>query len=524
MSNGAASAPIVASHNASNSDAKLSLLSLPLVPPPTRLTNNLLPDIYTPRPDSLLATPSSLPTQTRRARPVGSGAHFSYVSPLVLAFPYDFPETNSDDEASTEEGERADASAEEKQKRKARRAAEKRMEVIESYMRRYEVDFSTYEDRIQAKGDSLHGYLSPARAEHGFPSARLLGLSRTAIEECLPQLDVGDAFEAIAAGHGKDYDGDTYTSGPEALHTESSARAELSGVVSGWLIPARFPAKRDVADDAGTAVEVHRREMAREKARDAGDASAPATPSEEEKLRARLDALQKRLSDQGTHAGYAPWANCYAGHQFGSWAGQLGDGRAITLMEVATPAASTSNVTTGYGGGVLAMPPRTEIQLKGAGRTPYSRFADGLAVLASSVREYLCSEAMAGLRIPTSRALALTAVKDVTVLRERASVAAVVARLAPSWLRIGSFQIHASRGEWESVRLLGEYVARDLLGFDGVGRAEDGGVQMDEKTERKPWALKLAEDVARRNAETIARWQVYGFMHGGECHRAGLHS
>lgn len=510
--------------------SKVSLLSLPLVPASTRLTNNLLPDGYTPRPDSLLATRESLPTQVRRSRPVGNGAHFSYVSPLVLEFPYDFPESGSGSGSEGEDGpesatEMDGLSDEEKQKKKARRAAERRMEVIEGFMRKYEVNPESIPETNSGRHATLHGFLPPARKESTFPSARLLGVSESSVQQCLPNLDIGDSIAFLASNSGKDYAPETYTSGPAAglTGTDAAARArtQLSDVLAGRLIGAQFPSKDQLAEDAGVAVEIYRRETTKERAQEAKkqqdgaqtSGTAKEEESEEDKLRRRLEALSQRSKNSGKFAGYGPWANCYAGHQFGSWAGQLGDGRAITLLEAATPfSAAEENA---YGGGVLPMPPRTEVQLKGAGRTPYSRFADGLATLASSVREYLCSEAMAALNIPTSRALAVLAVRDVTVVRERASVAAVTARLAPSWLRIGSFQIHASRGEWESVRILGEYVARDLLAIEGVGKSHDD-VEEDRKVLRKPWALALAKEVARRNAETIARWQVNGFMHGGE--------
>ena len=118
--------------------------------------------------------------------------------------------------------------------------------------------------------------------------------------------------------------------------------------------------------------------------------------------------------DVQTEKGIYPWAQCYGGWQFGSWAGQLGDGRAISLFESTNP--STKR--------------RYEIQLKGAGRTPYSRFADGKAVLRSSIREFVVSEALNGLHIPTTRALALTLAPKSNVRRERLEPGALVARFA----------------------------------------------------------------------------------------------
>ena len=118
--------------------------------------------------------------------------------------------------------------------------------------------------------------------------------------------------------------------------------------------------------------------------------------------------------DNQTEEGIYPWAQCYGGWQFGSWAGQLGDGRAISLFESTNPSTRT----------------RYELQLKGAGRTPYSRFADGKAVLRSSIREFIVSEALNGLHIPTTRALALTLAPESTVRRERLEPGAIVARFA----------------------------------------------------------------------------------------------
>ncbi|KAJ0787436.1 putative protein adenylyltransferase SelO [Helianthus annuus] len=143
-----------------------------------------------------------------------------------------------------------------------------------------------------------------------------------------------------------------------------------------------------------------------------------------------------------------PYAQCYGGHQFGMWAGQLGDGRAITLGEL-----------------VNSKSQRWELQLKGAGKTPYSRFADGLAVLRSSIREFLCSEAIHSLGIPTTRALSLVTTGKY-VMRDignpKDEPGAVVCRVAQSFLRFGSFQIHAARGkeDLEIVKVLADYTIR----------------------------------------------------------------
>ena len=147
-----------------------------------------------------------------------------------------------------------------------------------------------------------------------------------------------------------------------------------------------------------------------------------------------------------------PYAMCYGGHQFGNWAGQLGDGRAINLGEIIN--------TEGQ---------RWALQLKGAGPTPYSRTADGLAVLRSSLREFLCSEAMFHLGVPTTRALSLITTGE-SVIRDmlydgnaRPESGAVVCRVAPSFLRFGNFEILNSRGETELLKTLLDYtIATDF--------------------------------------------------------------
>ncbi|MCB1911644.1 MAG: YdiU family protein, partial [Rhodocyclaceae bacterium] len=173
-------------------------------------------------------------------------------------------------------------------------------------------------------------------------------------------------------------------------------------------------------------------------------------------------------------------AAVYSGHQFGHWAGQLGDGRAHLLGEVRTA------------NGPL------EIQLKGAGRTPYSRMGDGRAVLRSSIREFLCSEAMAALGIPTTRALAIVGSSH-PVQREERETAAVCTRLAPSFVRFGSFEHWAANDRGDELRLLADYVIDRF--FPQLREAAS------------PAAAMLAE-VSRRTAALMARWQAVGFMHG----------
>ncbi len=190
--------------------------------------------------------------------------------------------------------------------------------------------------------------------------------------------------------------------------------------------------------------------------------------------------------------GMQPYAANYGGHQFGNWAGQLGDGRAITLGEVLTD-----------GGG------RLELQLKGAGRTPYSRTADGRAVLRSSVREFLCSEAMHHLGVPTTRALTLVATGD-KVVRDmfydgnpRAEPGAIVCRVAPSFIRFGNFELPSAREDHPLLEKLIDFtIARDYPDL-----VAEGG---DKSEQRARWF----GEICARTARMIAHWMRVGFVHG----------
>jgi|1185.fasta_scaffold01646_3 uncharacterized protein YdiU (UPF0061 family) len=182
-------------------------------------------------------------------------------------------------------------------------------------------------------------------------------------------------------------------------------------------------------------------------------------------------------------AGMQPYAARYGGHQFGHWAGQLGDGRAITLAEM--------NATDGS---------RQELQLKGAGKTPYSRTADGRAVLRSSLREFACSEAMFHLGVPTTRALSLVGTGE-AVIRDMfydghpaPESGAVVCRVAPSFVRFGNFQILAASNEIETLKRLVDYVVREH--FPGHTPAS--------------WYRELC----RRTAALMVDWMRLGFVHG----------
>lgn len=183
-----------------------------------------------------------------------------------------------------------------------------------------------------------------------------------------------------------------------------------------------------------------------------------------------------------------PYAMCYGGHQFGHWAGQLGDGRAINLGEI------------------VHDNQRWALQLKGAGETPYSRTADGLAVLRSSIREHLCSEAMHYLGVPTTRSLSLSTTGD-QVLRDMMydgnsayEKGAVVCRVAPSFIRFGNFEIFASHGDNDRLQQLTDYTIRHFY--------------PDIKGGSKDSYIEFFKAVSDRTLAMIIDWQRVGFVHG----------
>lgn len=189
------------------------------------------------------------------------------------------------------------------------------------------------------------------------------------------------------------------------------------------------------------------------------------------------------------YPGMQPWAVNYGGHQFGHWAGQLGDGRAISLGEAI-----------GTDGG------RYELQLKGAGPTPYSRGADGRAVLRSSIREFLCSEAMHHLGVPTTRALSLVGTGDAVVRdmfydgHPQREPGAIVCRVAPSFIRFGNFELPSARGDIALLRQWVDFtIARDFPALAGAGEALYAG-----------WFAQVCE----RTAVMVAHWMRVGFVHG----------
>ena len=183
-----------------------------------------------------------------------------------------------------------------------------------------------------------------------------------------------------------------------------------------------------------------------------------------------------------------PFAMCYGGHQFGNWAGQLGDGRAINLFEVEHQNKNW------------------KVQLKGAGETPYSRTADGLAVLRSSIREYLCSEAMFHLGVPTTRALSLSlsgneVLRDVLYNGNPAyEKGAIVSRVSPSFLRFGNFEIFSARKDLKNLKILTDYTIKHH--FSHLGKPS------------KETYINFFKEVSNRTLNMIIHWQRVGFVHG----------
>ncbi|KAG8835220.1 hypothetical protein FRC17_004782 [Serendipita sp. 399] len=401
---------------------RVPLSLLPLPPVSRQLTHNLTPDPIAKSPGQFLQLLHEAPSLQRRARLLDPAAHFSYVTPLPLPFPFriDMPEDVQDKKGFIEAWLGRKEATDLVDVQKAPQSTEKEDAGIR--LRKF-----TSEERIQDR--------------------RLLGISPACIEDCFPTLDVGDGFNVIGSPSltAKATSGDDKQpkeDQQEEANIKTSAGQELLDILSGNTVLGSYP-------------------------------------------------------ENDPDAGYAPWSLRYSGHQFGQWAGQLGDGRAISILEVAN-----DNSPTGV----------YELQLKGAGRTPFSRSADGLAVVRSSIREYLCAEAMHALGIPTTRSLALTHLPTLPVVRERIEKAAIVTRVAPSFLRIGSFQAlnppeqmfflggGQQAADLDALRNLGEYTSKHVLKL---------GIE-----EGKPWAKALIMECARRNALMVAGWQAYGFMHG----------
>ncbi|KAJ3744185.1 hypothetical protein DFH05DRAFT_1158991 [Lentinula detonsa] len=317
-----------------------------------------------------------------------------------------------------------------------------------AYVEKWLADREARNPKSSASPDKLQLHHSET-ANNDQPRV-LIGLSETGLRDCVPHLHVGDAFATLGepALLVSDPGGDGF-SHESSQQDMVAARQELIDVLGGRTV--------------------------------------------------LMSKDYPRSESNSERAGFAPWSQRYSGHQFGTWAGQLGDGRAVTVL--ATPHPFKPNEI-------------YELQLKGAGRTPYSRSADGLAVLRSSIREYLCSEAMFALGIPTTRSLSLISLPSVEVRRERMETACILTRMAPSFIRIGSFEALSppeglsmaffgggqQKPHWESLRILGEWVSRKVLRLD--------------LQEGQPWGKELVLEVARRNAKMVAGWQAYGWMHG----------
>jgi uncharacterized protein YdiU (UPF0061 family) len=189
------------------------------------------------------------------------------------------------------------------------------------------------------------------------------------------------------------------------------------------------------------------------------------------------------FSGNAVMPGSMPLSAVYSGHQFGVWAGQLGDGRAILLGEAPSVGSPTGGM---------------ELQLKGAGKTPYSRMGDGRAVLRSSIREFLCSEAIAALGIPGTRALCVVG-SDQPVIRETVETAAVVTRMSSNFVRFGSFEHWFWNERHDELKILADYVI--ALSYPHLA------------DHPQPYHALLSE-VTKRSAELVAHWQAVGFMHG----------
>lgn len=205
-----------------------------------------------------------------------------------------------------------------------------------------------------------------------------------------------------------------------------------------------------------------------------------------------------------------PYAQAYAGFQFGQFAGQLGDGRVINLFDIET-----------------AKGDRYEVQIKGAGKTAFSRFADGKAVIRSSIREFVISEALHGLNIPTTRALAITLLPGTMAQRSYAEQCAVVTRYATGWIRMGTFDLYRYRKDRQGLRELCDYVIKDVLHelppFKQGEYTEDKHKDLTEGEEPPTNLMEITENsrydlmyraIVRLNARTVAHWQVYGFLNG----------
>lgn len=212
-------------------------------------------------------------------------------------------------------------------------------------------------------------------------------------------------------------------------------------------------------------------------------------------LESELDDANKTYFKEivsGAHVvpDFFPYSQAYAGYQFGQFAGQLGDGRVVNLFQIE-----------GEDG------KRYEIQLKGSGKTAFSRFADGKAVIRSSIREFVISEYLHAIGIPSTRSLALTNLPKTYAARTGPTSCAVVARFAESWVRVGTFDLYRARGDRKGLRQIADYTINEVFGEDQLGSFGSLG---EEATKYD----RLYREIVVRNARTTALCQVYGFLNG----------
>lgn len=217
-------------------------------------------------------------------------------------------------------------------------------------------------------------------------------------------------------------------------------------------------------------------------------------------------------NDNFQEKGYPfPYSQAYAGWQFGQFAGQLGDGRVVNLFEVPKTQQDKHNRH------------KYELQLKGAGMTPYSRFADGKAVIRSSIREYIISEHLNAIGVPTTRALSLTYLPETYAQRHRAEKCAIVSRFAELWVRLGTFDLYRWRSDRDGIKELSDYVINELFTIDGekFGFLNEALSYRDDFFESSKQTLgeltdydKMYLETIVRNASTAAIWQSYGFLNG----------
>lgn len=206
-----------------------------------------------------------------------------------------------------------------------------------------------------------------------------------------------------------------------------------------------------------------------------------------------------------------PYSQAYAGWQFGQFAGQLGDGRVVNLFEVPKNVKDKTNRH------------KYELQLKGAGMTPYSRFADGKAVIRSSIREYIISEHLNAVGIPTTRALSLSYLPETFAQRHRAEKCAIVSRFAELWVRLGTFDLYRWRSDRNGIKELSDYVINELFTIDGkkFGFLNKILAERDDFFDNSKETIgdltdydKMYLETIVRNASTTAIWQSYGFLNG----------